>query len=164
MRFRKLLPLILLALSVPAFAASPFSATVVAGQGATGSPLVVSFTWTNPTQAACPGTNPTSCASNYTLVDTTGLSSGAALPTAACTATVTTACVAAASISITSSAYTYTPLEAISSTASYSHTYVLVTNGFNSVGQAITANSSSATVTYTPFTLPAVTGFAGSIT
>lgn len=124
--------------------------------------LYVQFTWGNPIQTTCPGTNPSSCATNYTLMDTTGLAVGT-LPTAACSTAVQTGCIAATGIALTATSYQYTPLVAISPTTAYSHTFVLQTNGYDALGQAATAPSNTASVTYTPYTLPTVGNFAGSV-
>ena len=166
-----LLALTVLAGTFPALAQRPVPLaaqikaipSAAAGQSS-GTVLVVAFTWTNPTVTTCPVSSPSSCATNYTLVDTTGLAVGAALPTTPCTTTLQTSCVAATGIALTADSYQYTPLVAISSTVSYSHDFVLVTNGYNSSGVAATADSATALVTYVPpFTLPAVTNFQGVI-
>ncbi len=169
----------LFALALPAFAAAPapVSGRVALAEGAgqsgtTGA--VIDFTWKNTTSPACPTTSPTSCASNYTVVDTTGLASGAALPTAACTSTNSSDCVAATSIPLTSTVtlpgtntavtgYQYMPLDPINTTVAYTHTYVLVTNGYDALGSATSVPSATATVTYTPFILAPATGFSGSV-
>lgn len=130
----------------------------------------VGFNWgyvggTGPT--ACPATSPTACASGFNLVDTTGLAAGATLPTANCSSTVQTQCIAAAILftsgSTAPTSYSYTPLVPINTNTNYNHTFVLVEIGYNSLGQAITSASNTATVSYTPYQLPAINNFQGGL-